>query len=91
MSQDFDNEKDARKRFMHTVNGYVLRENPNLLITKSRERPWKERLFSWPWEPHKRYAVWTEPDPDVYKVGNWLLGHPDTLRNLAREIVEGVK
>lgn len=64
-------------------------------VTHSRDRTWRERLFSWPWRPWVREAWWTEqePDPAIYmvdideylafaggaKIGKTAIMHPRTL------------
>lgn len=51
-------------------------------------RTWKERLFSTPWKPwrSRKLVTISFPDPDVYVMGNRIIGHPVTLAKLRSEL-----
>ncbi len=48
--------------------GIQIIENPSMVDHHSRIRPWKERLFTWPWRPWVRVAVWQTPSDKIYLV-----------------------
>jgi len=59
----------------------TITENLAMVVTKFRGKTWRERLFSWPWKPWRRLHVWSEPDPNMYRM---LV--PDIFGNCAREV-----
>jgi len=59
----------------------TIHENLVLVVTKSRPKSWHERLVSWPWQPWKKLLIWSEPDPNVYK-----MQVSDILGSCTREI-----
>jgi len=53
-----------------------------------RERTWKERLFTLPWQPMKKLAFYTiiVPNGEFYLVGGRIIGHPKDIQELERAI-----
>lgn len=49
-------------------------------MTKKIKRKWKERLFSFPWNPFKKFNV--IPDEDFYLINNCYYCHPSTKEKL---------
>jgi hypothetical protein len=61
--------------------GIQIVETESLVDTHSRVRPWKERLFSWPWKPWVKIVVWQTPSETIYlvdmdAVGKRFICHP---------------
>lgn len=78
--------------------GLKILENPILTVPGQSEqvkRTLKERLFSRPWRPFKKYIKVTPmiPDPNYYldKINNTIIAHPDTARKLMNAIEEDTK
>ena len=75
-----------------SYNGIRICTNPNLLDTKYKfvERTWKERLFSWPWDPwmHLKYISYTVPSEGIYNLPsqNTMIMHPVMARRLQEAI-----
>ena len=73
------------------VHGYVVIESVFCTVTEEIEvrRTMKERLFTWPWRPMQRTKTETVtvPSPDVFLVGNQVIGHPATIAKL-REMMQ---
>lgn len=59
----------------------TIHDNMALVVTKSRPKSWRERLLSWPWRPWQKALIWSEPDPNVYK-----MIVPDLFGHCTREI-----
>lgn len=61
-------------------------ENPRMVDTHTftRIRPWRERLFSWPWRPlqKKDVVVTYTPSPNVINYGSTIICHPATAKAL---------
>jgi len=57
----------------------AIMESRHMVIIKSRDRTWRERLFSWPWRPWRRLETWTEPDPTCYLMYVSMLGGTRTV------------
>lgn len=53
-------------------------------------RSWKERLFSWPWRPWQATKVIVEqvPSPNLYRFGQDIVGHPQTIRLLKEQLAQ---
>lgn len=70
-----------------TIAGRPAWSDPYLYASRSERRwkPWREILRR-PWRSWRETVVVTYPDPNVYKIGGGLLGHPDTLRELKRRL-----
>lgn len=68
-------------------NGLQLYANPSLVVPGEPVevvRSWRERLFTRPWRPWvatKSYRPMV-PDPNLYKHGDKVAGHPVTLASL---------
>lgn len=59
--------------------------DPNMTeVTGSYEkiRTWKERLFTRPWKPWKKYktVITRKPSTMVYTYHNYMVMHPETAR-----------
>lgn len=66
-----------------TYNG--LRVVPNMYISdvETVERSWKERLFTFPWEPFKKYKE--VYNPRVWLVGDDILVSYETYSRMMKE------
>jgi hypothetical protein len=65
---------------------------PNELLSVPRneeiERSWKERLFSWPWQPFKKtkyVTKWVASDEIICFNGTYY-AHPDTIEKIKAAI-----
>lgn len=72
--------------------GYALRECEWFTIPGTpyqERRSWRDRLCTRPWRPWIAFRTITPqiPDPAVYRIGDALYGHPDTLRTLKQELI----
>ncbi len=72
--------------------GHAIIEDPRMVDSHSRIRPWKERLFTWPWRPWVRVAVWQTPSEKIYLVdmdgiGERFVCHPAMVQRI-KEIDE---
>lgn len=71
--------------------GLRLVSNASMVIPRTTitRRTWRERLFSRPWTPLKAITVTVthEPYPEVFRIKDYLVGHPDTLAKL----IEGLE
>ena len=47
--------------------------SPNCVIHKTVKRTWKERLFTFPWNPWLATKICFEPT--IYKIGNDFVAH----------------
>ena len=68
-----------------TLCGCKLYANPALLTIHKVEpvrRTWRERLLSWPWKPWvaERLEITMAPDPNLYRAGAVIVGHPETIK-----------
>lgn len=72
----------------HLVNGYRVVEDINLTETESYEqvRSWKERLFTFPWKPFKKFKVCYRiaSSKDVFVIDNMLVCHPVIAEELRK-------
>lgn len=74
------------------LNEYKVVANPLLTVAKSRDVPrtWKERLFSWPWQPMKKtkVEVYHVPSREVIvdKVNHVIYAHPEVKAEIERAI-----
>ncbi len=50
-------------------------------------RPWRERLFSWPWKPWvaEKMVVVQVPDKQVYVMGHSIICHPVVAKQIRAE------
>lgn len=75
-----------------TYAGLAFHESNSLTVPvgkKATWRSWRERLFTLPWRPWRKFNVTTlyGPDPDVYIVGSKIVvGHPVTLNKIKQAI-----
>lgn len=62
----------------------------SLALTKSStvRRSWRERLFSWPWQPLRSVRTIQIPDRTVYFIGDTIHCHPAVLSQLQAELKE---
>lgn len=83
---------------MQTIHGIPVYESEALTVEGEPyevRRPWKERLFSWPWSPLQatRTVVPQVPDPRFYVSndpllpipGKCIFAHPETARKLKEQ------
>ena len=72
----------------HIVDGYRVVEDSNLVVTLPYKevRCWKERLFTFPWKPLKKFKVVyrTEPSKEILLVDNKLVCHPTVAKELRK-------
>ena len=71
------------------IGGIVVIENAALTVPGEPyevPRGWWERLFTRPWRPldKKRWVTPRKPDPNFYRMGDRLVGHPMAIANLKR-------
>jgi hypothetical protein len=65
--------------------GLKLTQSHYLATTRTVNRTWRERLFSWPWRPWLATRIERIPDPSLYQLGgDTLVGHPATIERLRR-------
>ena len=62
-----------------------------LMIKQHNEvvkRSWKERLLSLPWKPwfKTKMVIHYDPDPNLYRMGNSIIGHPKTLMKIINQL-----
>lgn len=51
------------------LSSYEIVENSMLMTrTAPRRRSWRERLFSRPWRPWRKFETVYVPDPNIYKM-----------------------
>jgi len=59
-------------------------------IKVEKERTWKERLLTRPWNPFKRTKIITTvpeiPDDNIYRMADILIMHPNTAKKLREQI-----
>lgn len=77
-----------------TLQGMRVRESEWLTVSGDPVQvrySWRRRLLSWPWRPWvATYTMIPQvPDPDVYRFGNELVMHPQTLRTLMASLPRG--
>lgn len=53
-------------------------------VEEIRCRPWKERLFGWPWRPWIETKIVTvqQPDPNVYMLNGYMVCHPTIAQRI---------
>jgi hypothetical protein len=68
--------------------GLPLYESYFLTISETRQRHWRERLFTRPWQPLKRWTVIQKPDPHVYRMERGFVAHPQTIATLRHSILK---
>lgn len=58
--------------------------DPNALTTEKISRTWKERLFTWPWKPFKKFNEIKKPG--CYRVGDNMIVHPEVWEEIKKEV-----
>jgi hypothetical protein len=75
-----------------TFNGWPVITSTWMTRSETREvpRPWRDRLWSWPWRPWRATMLVTVqvPSDDVLRVGGRLVMHPATLAKLQARLGE---
>ena len=66
--------------------GLSIHKDLGLTIEERRKRSFKEVLFSRPWRPFKLWSYHLVPNPDIYLVGDNIVGHPSTVTRLLIEV-----
>ena len=76
--------------FFTSVAGMQITPDPNLGDRKLRvrERTWKERLFTLPWQPMKKLEFYTivVPKGEFFMIAGRIFAHPTDILALEREI-----
>lgn len=59
--------------------------------TRTVQRTWRERLWSWPWRPWQPTKLVTVqvPSPEVLRMGDTLIAHPQTIKAIQQLLSEG--
>jgi hypothetical protein len=70
--------------------GLKIIESLSCTIEETVIRTWKERLFSWPWKPFKKFKTITKPNEGYFSCGDTIVCHPQFARKL-REALEAGK
>lgn len=78
--------------------GMPVVTSPFVTVTRTirRQRSWRERLFSRPWRPTRKWRMVTEtvPDPSIYILNGrggyrYIYCHPATAKRLEELLAEG--
>ena len=72
--------------FLSPLAGFQIIEDAHLVKSELVKRTWKERFFTRPWRPFKKYREVFYPSEEILTIGRTLIMHPMMKQKILREM-----